>query len=166
MNIEKTFSEPTQKTYLILYTPSDSENNALANYLKPLKEKYYPFVYISSKMLRNLNFFVILFFFNDYQFKNKENFTNQIETKTVPNGHNTENKYKCIRFGKTKILKTFKKIKLMLFSSNVYLMLQKHSKTRKTVFFILKFSNYVLTVFNLLFFTPRQIIVVFREKST
>ena len=94
MNIEKTFSEPTQKTYLILYTPSDSENNALGNYLKPLKEKYYPFVYISSKMLRHQNFFVILFFSNDYQFKNKENFTNQIETKSIPNGDNTEKKYK------------------------------------------------------------------------
>ena len=40
LNIEKPFTEPTQETtYLILYTPSDSENNGLANYLKPLKEK-------------------------------------------------------------------------------------------------------------------------------
>ena len=62
-------------------------------------------------MLRHQNFFVILFFSNDYQFKNKENFTNQIETKTIPKGQNTEKKYKCFREGKTDILKTFTKIK-------------------------------------------------------
>lgn len=40
LNIEKNVSEPAQnKTYLILYTPNDSENNGLTNYLKPLKEK-------------------------------------------------------------------------------------------------------------------------------
>ena len=54
---------------------------------------------------------MILFFLNENQFKNKENFTKQIEKTSLPEGGITEKRYKCIRPGKSNIFKTFQKIK-------------------------------------------------------
>lgn len=54
---------------------------------------------------------MILFFSNDNQFRNKENFTNLIETESFRDNENKVKKYKCIPPGKSNIVKTFNKIK-------------------------------------------------------